>query len=109
MKVIPGYEHVSLEKFSEQTMQYVDECRQLVGYQDDPVWECPYLIHGESFRDSFGEKSKYVGGFACYPCLVKETHTQASHNLPITASMKIASSKNTILSQEPESVNLVVE
>ena len=74
MRIVPGFENVPLEKFGEQAWRFVEECRQTVGYQQDPEWECPYLgdfEHQIAFKEQ--HPGKYVGGFLCYPCFVKET------------------------------------
>lgn len=83
MRTKQGYENVPLEKFDDVSWQYVNTCRQLVGYQEDAEWECPYLLQGESFREQFNEKSKDVGGLTCYPCLAKEAHKWVLCGLPI--------------------------
>jgi hypothetical protein len=83
MRTKIGYENVDIEKFDDHSWNEVSECRQLVGYQEDAAWECPYLLEGESFREQFGDKSKDVGGLICYPCLVKETYKWVSAGLPI--------------------------
>ena len=85
MKTKPDYKVVPLEKFDDDTWRCVDECRQLVGYQEGDDWECPYLIRGEPFREQFRERSNHVGGLTCYPCLAKEAHKWVSLGLPIPA------------------------
>jgi len=88
MKIVPGYENMSLEKFSEQMMKYVDECRQLIGYQKDPDWECPCLKR--ETRDTI--RSQYppgrVGSVMCLPCLIKETKDWQALGLPLPAPLK---------------------
>ena len=84
MRIVSGFDGVSLEKFSEKTMESVCECRQTVGYQEDMEWECPYLgdvEHQMAFQER--HQGKHVGGFLCYPCFVKETKDWQSRGLPI--------------------------
>jgi len=87
MKIIPGYENESLEKFSEEMMMYVDECRQTLGYQPDPEWECPYLK--QETRDTvLSQYQGRVGGTRCLPCLVKEAKEWQARGLPLPAPLK---------------------
>ena len=72
MKIAPGYANLPLRDFNERTMKAVDECRQTVGYQEDPNWECPKFTHGDDYVLA-QHPGKDVAGFNCYPCLVKET------------------------------------
>jgi len=87
MKTIRGCENISLEKFDEVTWQQVDKCRQMLGYQDSPDWECPYNEHGESFRKQSAVDGNPINCFVCYPCLVKESVKWHSLGLPIPVSV----------------------
>jgi len=83
MKIVPGFENVPVEKIGEEAWKFMEDCRQTVGYQKDPNWECPRLISGDS--DSLREQypGKYVGGLNCYHCLAIETRDWQSQGLPI--------------------------
>jgi sucrose-6-phosphate hydrolase SacC (GH32 family) len=86
MKVPPHFVNVPLARFMVDQWEWVDECRQEVGYQEAPEWECPGLAHTEvedsdeqrAIYDAFLKRheGKHVGGFLCYGCLVKEAHAQ---------------------------------
>ena len=79
MRIPQEYANIQLREFSQQTMQCVDECRQTVGHREDHDWECPYLgdaEHQEAFRAQYSEK--YVGGFLCYPCFIKDMKNRST-------------------------------
>jgi len=82
MKLQIGYENVSLEKFNDDDIRCVEDCRQTVGYKPDADWVCPYLgdeAHQTKFREQF--PGKYVGGFNCYCCFTKEAADWKAHGL----------------------------
>jgi len=81
MRTKQEYQNIPLEQFGEDSWHHVDTCRQLVGYQEDAEWECPYLLEGELFRAQFDRTE--VGGLLCYPCLTKEAHKWVCAGLPI--------------------------
>lgn len=92
MKTMP-WSNVPLEQFSEKTMGYVAECRQLIGYQSDEDWECPYFISDSqiAFSKQFGDKATHIGGLTCYACHTKEAHDWMKKGLPIPISAAIKS------------------
>lgn len=89
MKTMLWAKNVPLEKFNEQMMAYVAECRRLVGYQSDADWECPFntCTDKKAFCDQFGDKAKDIGMLTCYPCHVKEAHDWMAKGLPIPISV----------------------
>jgi hypothetical protein len=104
MKVPPHYINVPLEKFTAEIAKYTEECRQIVGYRDDADWECPYHVHGESFRESTGQPNK-VGGLRCYHCMVKEAHAWHSRGLPIPVPSYVGKPKSDTPSAKSETKN----
>jgi len=85
MKPILEFATISLEKFSAETLRRVEECRSIVGYQSDEDWICPGVSHGsDCVRSLHPDKANIVGGFACYPCWIKEATDwkNRGHSIP---------------------------
>jgi hypothetical protein len=86
MRTFPKYVELSLDKFDDESMACVNECRQAVGYQEDPAWNCPYIVASQNQNEDEHESAvndflkkhegKRIGGILCHTCLVKESHDQ---------------------------------
>lgn len=92
MKTMPWI-NVPLGQFSEKTMACVAECRQLIRYQPDADWECPYYTSEDqiAFTKQFGDKAAHIGGLTCYACHTKEAHDWMEKGLPIPISVVVKS------------------
>ena len=102
MKTRPGFENIRLEKFNDAVWRDVEECRKIVGYQDGPDWDCPFVLQGEKYRDQFElDNPCIMNAFtSCYPCLAKEAHKWYSLGGPIPLSEASVFSEGQCLSVE---------
>jgi len=73
---------VSADNYSKAANRDVDECRQTVGYHEDPTWVCPKFTHGDQYlREKYPNKK--VAGLTCFLCLVKESNDWCKRGLPL--------------------------
>ena len=112
MKIDPHhiiqFGQTALETFGEGAWQRVAKCRQIVGYQENRDWVCPYLgdaEHQEAFRAQY--PGKRIGGFLCHPCFVKEARDWISRGWITSAELAEDSLKETCLRSESLSENPV--
>jgi len=74
MKIQHEYLTTSLEKFNDEDLQRVTECRQAMRYRHDPDWVCLYHTITEEDRPALrGQfRPQQIGGDICHCCFVKE-------------------------------------
>lgn len=84
MKILLGSNKESFDRLSVTLKEDIVKCREVVGYQEDPEWICPYLgtpEHQLAFKEK--HQGKYVGGFICYPCMAMEATDWQKRGLPL--------------------------
>jgi len=86
MKIAPHhivqFKPLSLDMFDPDTWDRVDQCRERVGYEDSPEWECGCRGTEEQQQAFIAQFPGHrVGGFLCFPCNLKEAHEWISCGL----------------------------
>ena len=77
--------HIDLpsREFDEQVWQWVNDCRQTVGYHEALDWECPCLGEREYVEKHYPGKTNVIAGLLCFPCLIKEKERWQSLGVPL--------------------------
>ena len=83
MKIVPGFEDGAWASDSEYVRRRINECRQFLGYQKDPEWECPFIKNACSDEFRAQHPNMPNGGFICYACLTVETKEWIARGLPL--------------------------
>ena len=89
---VNAFRGIPLDRFNNETWQNVQECRQTVGYQTAPDWECQCLIQGPDYvKKHYPGRECLLANMLCYPCLVKEITDWEIQGVPLPTISDLAS------------------